>query len=266
MSNESMSFTAHVADLASGPVHYRQGGSGPPILHLHPSAGPRITPVIAMLAARHTVFVPTAPGFNGTPTHASVKTMRDLAALMGAFAATVIDGKYDVVAESFGGWVALWVAALHPDRVEHLVVQGPAGLRDPGTGGLPADPKERLRALFSKPEHAPPETRSPQVIAETAKVRDAYVGGIDFDAPLAAALRQIKARTLVVMGTRDTIAPVIVAHRIKAAVQNAHLSFIYGAAHALEYDAPARVGPLISGFLDRGEAFIVPRATRSDAA
>ena len=209
-------------------------------------------------------------GFNGTPTHASAKTMRDLAALMGTFAATVIGGKYDIVAESFGGWVALWVAALQPDAVEHLAVQGPAGLRDPGTGGLPADPKERLRALFSKPEHAPAETRTPQVIAETAKVRDAYVGGVDFDAALSAALPQIKARTLVVMGTKDTIAPVIVAHRIKAAVPNAHLSFIYGAAHALEYDAPARVGPLISGFLDRGEAFIVPRkasnADRSDAA
>ncbi|MBV8841037.1 MAG: alpha/beta hydrolase [Alphaproteobacteria bacterium] len=265
-----MSFTPHVAELASGPVHYQKGGSGPPILHLHPSAGPRLTPVIAQLAARHSVFVPTAPGFNGTPTHASAKTMRDLAALMGTFAATVIGGKYDIVAESFGGWVALWVAALQPDAVEHLAVQGPAGLRDPGTGGLPADPKERLRALFSKPEHAPAETRTPQVIAETAKVRDAYVGGVDFDAALSAALPQIKARTLVVMGTKDTIAPVIVAHRIKAAVPNAHLSFIYGAAHALEYDAPARVGPLISGFLDRGEAFIVPRkasnADRSDAA
>ena len=259
-----ISLSAHVAELASGPVHYQKGGSGPPILHLHPSAGPRITPVIEQLAQRHTVFVPTVPGFNATPTHAAVKSMRDLAALMGTFAATAIGGKYDVVAESFGGWVALWVAALHPDQVEHLVVQGPAGLRDPGTGGLPADPQARLRALFSRAEHVPPETRTPQVIADSMKARDGYMGGIDFDAALHAALPQIKARTLVVMGTRDIIAPVIVAHRIKAAVPNSHLSFIYGAAHALEYDAPARVGPLISAFLDRGEAFIVPR--RSDAA
>jgi pimeloyl-ACP methyl ester carboxylesterase len=255
-----MSFTDHVAALASGPVHYQKGGGGPPILHLHPAAGPRLTPVIEALAARHSVFVPAAPGFNGTPPHASVKTMRDLAELMAAFARTVIGGKCDVVAESFGGWVALWLAAQHPDLVEHLVLEGPAGLRDPGTGGVPADPAARLRALYAHPERAPPETRSAQVIADTAKARDAYVGGIDFDAALHAALPQIRARTLIVMGTRDTVAPVIVAHRIKAAVANAHVSFIYGAAHSLEFDAPERVGRLISAFLERGEAFIVPRA------
>ena len=60
-------FTAHTAELSSGPVHYQKGGNGPPILHLHPAAGPRLTPVIELLAERHTVFVPAAPGFDGTP-------------------------------------------------------------------------------------------------------------------------------------------------------------------------------------------------------
>ena len=63
----------------------------------------------------------------------------------------MIGGKCDVVAESFGGWVALWLAAKHPDLVEQLVLQGPAGLRDPGTGGVPADPDGRMRALYSSP-------------------------------------------------------------------------------------------------------------------
>ena len=55
------------------------------------------------------------------------------------------------------------------------------------------------------------------------KARDGYMGGIDFDAALHAALPQIKARTLVVMGTKDIIAPVIVAHRIKAAVSRTRI-------------------------------------------
>jgi pimeloyl-ACP methyl ester carboxylesterase len=252
-------FTAHVAELSSGPVHYQKAGSGPPILHLHPAAGPRITPVIAELAARHTVYVPCAPGFNGTPRHAAVAGMPALAELMAEFVQKVIGGKCDVVSESFGGWAAMWLAVKHPDLVDHLVLEGPAGLRDPGTGGVPADPEARMRALYARPEHAPKETRTPEVIAETAKARDLYMAGIEFDAALHTALPQIAARTLVIMGTKDIVAPVIVAHRIKAAVPNSHLSFVYGAAHSIEFDAPERVGALISALLERGEAFVVPR-------
>ena len=255
-------FTAHTIDLSSGPVHYQKGGSGPPLLHLHSSGGPRVSPVIERLAQRHSVFMPVAPGFNATPEHAAVKTISALADLMSEFAKTAIGGKFDAMGESFGGWVALWVAVRIPELVEHLVLEGPAGLRDEGTGGVPADLEGRMRALYSKPEHAPPETRTPRVLADTQRVRDGYVGGIDYDKALHDALPGIKARTLIVLGTRDTVVPVITAHRLKAGIANAHLSFIYGAAHALEFDSPARVAPLVAGFLERGEAFVV----RSPAA
>jgi pimeloyl-ACP methyl ester carboxylesterase len=255
-------FSERMVDLSSGPVHYQEGGSGPPLLHLHSSGGPRVSAVIERLAARHTVFMPVAPGFNATPEHASVKTISALADLMSEFARKMIGGRFDAMGESFGGWVALWIAIRNPELVDHLVLEGPAGLRDEGTGGLPADPEGRMRALYSKPEHAPPETRSPKVLADTQRVRDTYVGGISYDKPLHDALPSIKARTLIVMGSRDTVVPVITAHRLKAGIANSHLSFIYGAAHALEFDAPARVASLVAGFLERGEAFVV----RSPAA
>jgi pimeloyl-ACP methyl ester carboxylesterase len=250
-------FTEHKADLSSGTVHYQKAGSGPPLLHLHSSGGPRVSPVIERLAERHTVYMPVAPGFNATPEHASRRTVGALADLMTEFARAVIGGTFDAMGESFGGWVAQWVAIRNPDRVEQLVLEAPAGLRDEGTGGLPGDPEGRLRALYSRPERAPQETRTPQVIADSQRVRDGYVGGISYDQALHQALPGIRARTLIVIGTRDTVVPVITAHRLKAGIARSHLSFIYGAAHALEFDAPERVGPLVSGFLERGEAFVV---------
>ena len=60
-------FTEHTADLSSGPVHYQKGGSGPPILHLHPAGGPAPDAGDRAAGERHTVFMPTVPGFNGTP-------------------------------------------------------------------------------------------------------------------------------------------------------------------------------------------------------
>ena len=55
------------------------------------------------------------------------------------------------MAESLGGWVALWLAVRHPALVDHLVLEGPAGLRAGGKGGLPADPAERHRQLYAIP-------------------------------------------------------------------------------------------------------------------
>ncbi len=243
-------FTERTIDLPTGPLHYQAGGSGPPILHLHPAGGPRVSPVIERLAGRRTVFMPTDPGFNGTPRHAAVTSISGLAELMAEFVRTVIRGPCNVMAELFGGWIALWLAAKHPDLVKKLVLQAPAGLRDEGTGGLPADPEGRLRALYSRPEHAPKETRAPAVIAELQRMREVYANGINYDAALHRALPGIKARTLILIGTNDTVVPVITAHRLKAGIADAQLSFIDGAAHALEFDAPAQVWPLVDEFLE----------------
>ena len=198
----------HRSTCSSGPVHYQKGGSGPPLLHLHSSGGPRVSPVIERLAQRHTVFMPIAPGFNATPEHAAVKTISALADLMGEVRPhrhrrqIRRDGR---ILRRLGRALA-GGAQSRPRRAAGA--EGPAGLRDEGTGGLPADPGGRMRALYANPEHAPPETRSPQVLAETQRVRDGYVGGIDYDKALHDALPGIKARTLIVFGTRDTVVPV----------------------------------------------------------
>jgi hypothetical protein len=47
-------FTDQKIDLASGPVHFVKGGDGPALLHLHSAAGPRLSPAIEKLAAKHT--------------------------------------------------------------------------------------------------------------------------------------------------------------------------------------------------------------------
>jgi pimeloyl-ACP methyl ester carboxylesterase len=164
-----------------------------------------------------------------------------------------------VVAESFGGWQALWLAVRHPDLVGQLVLQAPAGLRNEGTGGLPADPAERLRMLYAVPQRAPMETRTPDVLAENQRQRDRYFGGISLDRKLQAALPGIKARTLIVFGTADGVVPIDCARRLTAGIPHAHLTYIWGAAHVPEWDQPDRTAQLIGAFLEHGEAFVVRR-------
>jgi pimeloyl-ACP methyl ester carboxylesterase len=254
-----IAFTEHTIALDSGPVTYLKGGEGRPILHLHSAGGPRVSPAIRMLARRHAFYMPTTPGFNGTPEHSTVRSMVNLAELAAKFARTVVGGPCDVIAESFGGWQALWLAVRHPDLVGQLVLQAPAGLRTEGTGGLPADPAERLRKLYAVPERAPKETRSDEVLAENQRQRDRYFGGVSLDKELQAALPGIKARTLIVFGTADEVVTIDTARRLTAGIPHAHLTYIWGAAHVPERDQPDRTARLIGAFLEHGEAFVVRR-------
>jgi pimeloyl-ACP methyl ester carboxylesterase len=196
-------FEEHHIDLDTGRLFYLKGGEGRPLLHLHPAGGRRVTPPIAALARRHAIYMPTTPGFDGTPEHAAVTSMPDLADLAAKLVRGVIGGSCDVMAESFGGWTALWLAVRHPDLVEQLVLEAPAGLRT--TGGLPADPAQRLRMLFAVPERAPKETRAAEVLAQNRRLYDLYRRH-HARWPWAGAAAP-KARTLLVFGTLDECAP-----------------------------------------------------------
>ena len=256
-------FTEHEIDLSTGPLAFRKAGSGRAIVHFHGTGGPNWSPVLTALSQRHTVYQPIAPGFDDQPTHEKIKTVPDLAAMYAEFIAKEIGGACDVIGLSFGGWVALWLAVRHPEAVDQLVIEGPAGLRDPGTGGLAKDPAEMRRQLYAVPERAPPPARSPEALAENRRVREGYAAGISLDQALLDALPQIKARTLALFGLQDEVCPVEkTGRRLKTGIARSHLSFIYGAAHAIEHDQPERVARLIAAFLERGEALLV----RTEAA
>lgn len=254
-------FVEQKIDLAGGPLVFLKGGTGPALLHLHSTAGPRLSPAIERLSIKHTIFMPTMPGFNGTPAHANVAGMNELADVAAEFVGAAIGKSCDVMAESFGGWIALWLAARYPDLVEQLVLEAPAGMRTKGVGGMPGDPAGRDRKLYAVPERAPKDPRYDEVLPGNFKAAQGYTGGETLDAELVKALPQIKARTLLLFGTKDEVTPAEdVGRRLKAGIAHSHLSYIYGAAHAVEFDQPERVARLVGAFLERGEAFVVRTA------
>ncbi len=257
----SHSFAERDINLPTGVLRVRSGGEGRNVVHLHSAAGPRLSPVIEMLAAHHKVHSPFAPGFDGTPVHAGVETIEDLADLVAVFIRQECGGKCDLIGESFGGWIAAWVAVKHPDLVWQVVLEAPAGLRPGGKGGLPDDPEARQRALYAVPERAPAETRSASTLMANRKATVLYGNRVAYDEALADRLATIKARTLILMGTQDTIIPAETGQLLKAHIPQSHLTYIHGAAHALEFDQPKRVGNLVIDFLDRGESFLVREKT-----
>ena len=254
-------FIEQKIELPTGPVYFLKGGTGPALLHLHSAAGPRLSPAIQRLSLKHTIHMPTVPGFNGTPAHAKVRAIPDLADLAAEFIRKTVGKGCDVMAESFGGWTALWLAIRHPDLVEQLVLEAPAGLRTKGVGGLPPDPVERDRKIYAVPERAPKDPRYAEALPGNFKTVQEYTRGETLDDALLKSLPQVKARTLILFGTKEEVTPVEdVGRRLKAGIPHSHLSYIYGAAHAVEWDQPDRVARLVGAFLERGEAFVVRTA------
>jgi len=251
-------FTTETATLSTGPVTYRKGGDGPAILHIHGTGGPNHSTVLDELAKRHTVYHPVAPGWDGTPRHDAVRSVSDLADIYADFIRTVIGGPCDVIGVSFGGWIALWLAVRHPDLVQQMVLEAPAGLRDPGTGGLPVDPDELHRQTYARPERAPPPSRTKDAYWINRRLRDELGAGISLDQPLLESLPKITARTLVLFGDKDRISPAMpAAHRMRLGIPHVHMTYVYDAAHALEFDQPEKLTNLISAFFERGEGFLV---------
>ncbi len=249
-------FTEAKHQINGGALSVRVAGEGRPLVHLHSAGGPRLSHVVRALAGHHTVHQPTCPGFEGTPKHPALNAITDYADLIAAYIEKNCGGDCDIVAESFGGWVALWLAARHPGLIGQMVLEAPAGLCPPGKGGLPADPQERFRKLYAHPEKAPEDNRPVEMLQANGAVFMGF-GGLKFDEELAAKLPEIKARTLVLMGTLDEIIPPETGHLLKSKIALSHLTYIWDAAHSLEIDQPEKVATIALDFLDRGESFIV---------
>jgi pimeloyl-ACP methyl ester carboxylesterase len=252
-----MAFERKDVKLGSGPISYFVAGTGQPLLYLHPAGGFAPSKTLAALTERHQVFAPLTPGFDGTALHASVASMEALADLAASFVDTVIGKPCDVFGVSFGGWEALWLAVRHGAKVDHLVLGAPAGVPAGGKGGLPSDPAEARRKLYAYPDRAPPMTKPVEQLQGNRRMLDHYGAATLADAKLPARVAEIKAPTLILMGTKDQIIPRETGQFLKAHIAGSHLAYIYDAGHVADSDQPDRLQRIVASFLERGEAYIV---------
>jgi len=252
-----MEFARKDVKLASGNVTYFVGGSGQPLLYLHPAGGIAVSKPLEALTERHTLYMPLTPGFDGAPVHPGVNTMEGLADLAAAFIDAVIGKPCDVIGASFGGWEALWLAVKHGALVDHLVLGAPAGVPAGGKGGLPSDPAETRRKLFAYPDRAPPVTKPVEQLQGNRRMLDHYGAASLSDDRLPARVAEIKAPTLILMGTKDEIIPRETGQFLKAHIAGSHLAYVYDAAHVVDSDQPERFLRIVGSFLERGDAYIV---------
>ena len=75
-------------------------------------------------------------------------------------------------------------------------------------------------------------------------------------------LTRVKAASLVLVGTADTPAAITMGRLCREKISSCHLSFIYGARHALSARPRACLDPMLQ-FLEEGEQFIIFRESQA---
>ena len=112
------------ADTPEGPIHYAEAGSGPPVLCLHqtPRSWDEFRDVIPRLGRRFRALAMDTVGYGDSYRPAEPASIEGYARAVVRFLDAMQIGRTSLVGHHTGGVIALEVAAVHPERVERLVL------------------------------------------------------------------------------------------------------------------------------------------------
>ena len=241
---------------ASGVRYLECGTGGKTIVFLHGAGGapPEGAAFVPQLGEGHRFLLPSRPGFDGSPV-GSCQTVADVVAVLAGFLREVAGGPAHVVAQSAGGAYGCWLAILHADLVESLVLSAPAAFA--GHRAPPPPPQEMARILYG--DH--PSWGGPPGEAERARIAANAQANMrrfpDTAEALLPRLNEIKAPTLLLWGTGDRLIPEEAMQPYQQHIPACTRILLYGAAHELPIAACDPWCRLVADFVDRGERFVV---------
>ena len=214
--------------------HYRRSGNGTPLLLIHGLTNTwRVwRPHIEALAAAHDVIIPDLRGHGATPNPeadlTSAQKAQDMFALLDALGIKEVQ----LAGFSFGGHVALRMAAMQPARVEAMVVIAGAHRL---IGSAVQTHESSLRTGL-QPGWYLDEVRNwhPAGEKQVQQVwQQGFASALAADFPMTdASLAAIRARTLIIQGDRDDFYPLEVPLDLYRKIPRAQLWIIPNATHA----------------------------------
>ncbi len=253
-------------DVDGMSVHYRDEGSGPPVLLVHGTGSNLYTwdAWASALAPTHRVVRLDLPAFGLTgPRPDGDYRMDTYVEFLDRFASKVGLAKFALAGNSLGGAIAWRFAAAHPSEVTSLILVDPGGYPRktkrlfvfrlgglPGVGALleHLDPRilvERTsRQVYGDPTRVAPTSveRSYELVLRPGN-RQAF--GEETSVPYedrTALLRTLTVPTLVMWGDKDALIPVSDAHRFGADIPGVRVLIYEGLGHVpMEEDGPRTV-------------------------
>jgi pimeloyl-ACP methyl ester carboxylesterase len=240
-------------------IRYMEAGEGPPLVHLHGAGGLRLTPAHDLLGRLFRVVAFEMPGFGMSPENVQTQNMQDMAATIIKAAAGIGLDRFALMGTSFGGKVALWMAAQEPAAVTALVLEAPAAIRPENTEPVSGTAEQIAQRLFAHPDRMPAEPVVDPIQAEQALALVRRLRGPARDAELEERLRDVTVPTLILFGTLDSIIPPEMGRLYKELMPHSHLMFVYDAGHLIAAERPEAFAEAVTDFLQRDDAFLISR-------
>ncbi|MBM3326583.1 MAG: alpha/beta hydrolase [Calditrichaeota bacterium] len=229
--------------------YQKTGAADTSVLMLHGWGGgaQSFANLSSILSTYCTIWSPSLPGFGASPEPPAVWDSFDYAEVVHRWALQHIETPFDIIAHSFGGRIAIALAARHPDLVRCLILISSAGLKQRRT--LPTRMKiaggsilrlagelcgGRIKEALNRRRE---RLGSADWRAASPIMRDVLSRVINED--LTDCLRRVQAPTMLIWGTEDTATPLRMAEKMLKLLSKAELVKIPKAGHFCYLDAPS---------------------------
>jgi pimeloyl-ACP methyl ester carboxylesterase len=185
------------------------------------------------------------PGFGGAPAPSSVWGSPEYADAVAAVL-DEMDPRVVVLGHSFGGRVAVHLAARRPEQIAGLVLSGAPLYRAPGSRSKPSLRFRVARGLAARGviseariEAIRRRYGSDDYRAASGVMREVLIRSLAED--YAAVVASLRCPVELVWGDDDTAAPLVVAEKLEAALSYAHLVVCPGAGHLTPLTVPGEL-------------------------
>lgn len=237
-------------------------GSGAPIVYLHGGGGIAADlRFIDLLAQSHRVIAPSHPGFGRSALPDWLDSVDDIAHVHLELMDRYGLGRVDLIGMSVGGWIAAEMATKSPERLRHLVLIGPVGVKTgpvdkldlPDIFALPQDKMQKL--LYHDPDKMRPDVKSmtDEQIGIMVRNREtmALIGWEPFlhNPKLKHRLHRVNVPTLFLRGVSDGVVTADYIERYARLIPRAKSETIPAAGHAPQVEQPQATAARILEFL-----------------
>ncbi|WP_261663815.1 alpha/beta fold hydrolase [Deinococcus sp. Marseille-Q6407] len=232
-------------ESGGGLLHWREYGSGPPLVLVHGLSGSRHwwRSNLPAFSAHFRVYVIELTGFGSAWRHRSLG-VEGSADLIGAWLEAQNLQDVTLVGHSMGGQISTIVASRHPERLRALILACASGLLD----------TDLFRAALNLPRAAVTGRVSflPTILFDSLRAGPLNLVRSTRDLlghPTREMLPAIQLPTLVIWGERDALVPPDLGRALADALPNGHYVEIPHAGHVVMVDAPDRFNREVLKFL-----------------